>query len=109
VKQELKKPLFHCTRVCEDIQIISDFYDVVIIPDCRFKNEVLYTKAMFPDIATVIRITRLGFESPLTLEQQQHESEINLDDFNFDYNVYVQTGLQHLYDELDRMFKGKWY
>jgi hypothetical protein len=109
IRIEMKKPLFHVSRICEDIEIIADDFDYIIIPDTRFRNEVTYTQSVFPYNTMTVRVHRLNFESELTEEQKQHISEIDLDSFKFDYNIYVQNGLQHLYDETDRVFKGVLY
>jgi hypothetical protein len=109
IREELKKPLFHCGRIAEDIQVLSRYLDVVLIDDVRFLDEAYYLMAMFPNQVTTIRVHRLDYTSSLTAEQLKHRSETEMDSFKFDYNVYTQTGLQHVYDELDRLFKDKLY
>ena len=103
IKEKLNMKNFHAKRISEDIQIIQDDVDYVLIPDCRFKDELFYMQSMFPYNTISVRVTRLGFESDLTDEQKLHRSEIDLDSIDLDYNIYVQNGLQHLYDETDRV------
>ena len=100
-KEELNLKNIWANRLCQDIQIIKDDFDYIIIPDCRFKSEVYFTKSYFPNDVISLRVSRLGFESPLTKEQQNHISETDLDDFSFDSVAYHQS-LSSLYDELDR-------
>lgn len=109
IRKKLNKPLWHVSRICEDIEIISDDYDFVLIPDTRFRNEITYTQAVFPDNTISVRVERLDFDNGLSEEQKNHPSEVDLDNFKFDYKIYTQTGLQHLYDEADRMFTGELY
>lgn len=103
IREELGWETFHVERVCQDIKIIENEYDYVFIPDVRFKNEMYYTQAMFPDKTTSINIYRLNFESSLTKEQQLHRSEIELADFTFDYCIYSENGLDKLEKAVDKV------
>ena len=70
-------------------EFLSMFYaewDYVIIPDCRFPNEIEFFNRTEFDTASV-RIYRPDFESTLTAEQQKHASETALDWFDFDYYI----------------------
>lgn len=63
-------------------------WDYVIIPDCRFPNEI--TRMIEAGFDTIhLRVHRPNFESPLTQEQQKHPSETALDDFGAD--VYIEN------------------
>jgi hypothetical protein len=106
IRNQMKKPLFHCIRTCEDIEVLSDDFSVFIIDDTRFANEVFYTQAYFPKQVKTIRINRLGHKSKLNEEQLNHESETQLDKFNFDYTIYTQDGVGHLYDESNRVLRN---
>lgn len=78
--------------------ILKYFYnnwDYVIIPDCRFPNEI--TTMQDKGFDTVhIRVIRDNFESPLTGEQQSHPSETALDDMKPDYYIKNNGTLQDL-------------
>lgn len=105
IRKELNKPDFHVNRICEDIEILSKYFNRFLISDCRFKNEVLLPKQKFGDDVVAIRIIRTNFISNLTPEQQQHESETALDDFtDFDY-VIKASNLKELHDQLDIIYK----
>lgn len=54
-------------------------WDYVLIPDCRFPNEVEHLKKKGFDV-THVRVVRENFQSPLTEEQQRHPSETALDE-----------------------------
>lgn len=101
IREQLGWDTFHVERVCENIKIIEDKYDYVFIPDVRFKNEVYYTQAKFPYNTTTIHVERLGFESPLTEEQQQHRSENDLNGFTYDYEIKSESGLDKLEKQID--------
>lgn len=63
-------------------------WDYVIIPDCRFPNEI--TRMIEAGFDTIhLRVHRPNFESPLTQEQQNHPSETALDNFGAD--VYIEN------------------
>lgn len=63
-------------------------WDYVIIPDCRFPNEI--TRMIEAGFDTIhLRVHRPNFENPLTQEQQNHPSETALDDFDAD--VYIEN------------------
>lgn len=103
IKEKLNLKNFHAKRIAEDIQIMYDDFDYILLPDTRFRDELYYIQSMFPNETISVRVNRLGFESNLTEEQKLHKSECDLDKFDFSYNIYTQSGLQHLYDETDRV------
>lgn len=73
------------------INIFPDEWDYVIIPDCRFKNEIESWEKDGYDVSTV-RIERQNYISELTEEQQKHQSEIDLDNYNFDLHFIIAEG-----------------
>lgn len=105
IRVELGWDTFHAERVCQDIKIIQDLYDYVFIPDARFVNEIRYTQAKFPHKVVTIHVTREDFVSPLTKEQQNHKSERDLDDFQFDYYISSGSGLDVLERQVDETFE----
>lgn len=71
---------------------LGDSVDYVLIGDCRFHDEV--------EIADVsVRIDRVNYENHLTPEQRKHQSEVDLDDYNFDIVVLNDKGLKELQDK----------
>jgi hypothetical protein len=93
IRQKLNMPNFHVNRVCEDIEILSYFFDVIIIPDCRFLNEIEIPRFNFGfDRVKVIRMVRDNYVSKLTKEQQEHISECELDTYmDFDYVIHAEN------------------
>lgn len=90
---------FWVDTVARLINVLSDEYDYFLIPDTRFPNEVDYFTS--DDYhSTSVRVTRLNFESELTPEQQQHPSEIALDNYEFDYELQSESGVDNLKREV---------
>lgn len=105
IRKKLNKPNFHVNRICEDIEILSEYFDRFLISDVRFPNEIIIPKLLFGKNVVSIRIIRTNFTSDLTPEQQNHESEIALDDFNeFDYAISASK-LEELYGQLDKIYE----
>lgn len=69
------------------LKLTDGRWDTVIIPDCRFANEI--DKGTWCDLSTntvTIRVERPE-ESALLAEQKQHVSETELDNYQFDYII----------------------
>lgn len=91
IRQKLNKMDFHVDRICEDIEILSYFFDIVIIPDCRFPNEIQIPKSKF-DYVKTIRMIRPNHISKLTKEQLKHYSECALDSYtDWDYIIEAEN------------------
>lgn len=54
-------------------------WDYVLIPDCRFKNEIDYYREHSNKTVIHVRVERNNYESTLTESQQHHSSEMMLD------------------------------
>lgn len=70
-------------------------WDYVLIPDCRFPNEIEVMENAEFDVKHV-RVRRENFQSPLTLEQQNHPSETALDEIKPDFYVDNNGSLEDL-------------
>lgn len=100
-----KLPDFWVKRIYEDIEhIIKDDFDYIFITDARFPNEIDLLKEKYKELCTAIRVIRSNFESPLTEEQQEHESETSLDDYKkFDYKIMSESGIENLISPLNEI------
>lgn len=86
------RPNFWVEFVAEILEMFYGDWDCVIIPDCRFPNEVeVMRQRGFP--VTLLRVERPGVESNLTPDQQAHPSETALDDYKWDY-ILVNNGTE---------------
>lgn len=72
-------PDYWVNFVCDMLKFFGDEWDYVIIPDCRFPNEIdrLIQEGFTP---THLKVERPSINSKLTQEQQNHSSETSLDD-----------------------------
>lgn len=80
--------------IVESLYAFGSEYDYVLIPDCRFPNEIDVMRRNFD--TTSLRVNRVDFESKLTEEQKNHISEVALDDHNFDYYINTISDLELL-------------
>lgn len=77
----------------------NETWDYVLIPDCRFPNEINEIKKLENKIncnVYSVRVERDNFISDLTEGQQHHISETALDDFWYDHIIYNDGTLTDL-------------
>lgn len=87
-------PNFWVNFIIDILLMFRKEWDYVIIPDCRFPNEVERLK--YYEIDTVlVRVIRSNFDNGLSDEAKSHISETALDNYNYDY-VLMNTGLDEL-------------
>lgn len=72
-------PDYWVSFIADILKFFPNEWDYVLIPDCRFPNEVEYLQREFA--VTHVRVVRENFKSPLTEEQQKHPSETALDNY----------------------------
>lgn len=94
-----RRPDYWVSFISDIMEFFPGEWDYVLIPDCRFPNEVDYIKNSGFD-AVHLRVVREGFISPLTLEQQAHPSETALDDVQADYYITNNGTLRDLQDSV---------
>ena len=88
------------------IKGFGNTYEYVIIADCRFFDDVnWFDEAGFKGYT--VRINRPGFVSNLTEEQKNHRSEVELDNYKFDYVINNDSDLEgfkkKVYDLIDEI------
>ena len=97
--------LFFVNRMIEDIKVFSYFFDIIVISDARFKDEIDKIKENFNNVISV-NIVRPNFDNGLTEEQKNHPTEIDLDDYNkFDYKLINDGTLEELKLKVDSLLK----
>lgn len=94
-----KEPDFWVDFVIKILHLFEYEWDYVIIPDCRFPNEI--DKLIYEFSTVSVRIERPGFESGLTDEAKRHISETALDNYSFDA-VLVNDGTEAYEDVVKR-------
>lgn len=81
-----QNPTYWVDFVVMMLKYSQENWDYVIIPDCRFPNEV--TAMIESGFDTIhLRVVRPNFKSPLTEEQQKHSSETALDGMVPDFYI----------------------
>lgn len=95
-----KQPDFWVDFIINILKLFDSMWDIVIIPDCRFVNEIEKMRANFD--TTVIRIVRPNFDNGLSESQQQHLSETALDNYEFDAVIYNNGSLSELKHALSK-------
>lgn len=90
-----KKPNFWVDFLISMIELFPDEWDYILIPDCRFQNEIEQLKSAGVDMVH-LRIVRENFKSPLSAEQQKHPSETALDHIEPDYYIKNSGSLHDL-------------
>lgn len=79
-------PDFWAEFVIDVLNLFPNEWDYVLIPDCRFPNEICCLKDAGFDTVH-LRVVRDNFISPLTEEQRRHPSETALDGVEPDYYI----------------------
>lgn len=93
---------FLIKRIIEDIKVYSYFYDVIIISDARFPDEIDNIRNSFENVRT---IKLLGQENKkLTAFQKNHASEVGLENYNnYDYIVDNNGTLDDLKNKIENI------
>ena len=82
-------------RLCEDIEVFSYFYDVMIVTDARLIPEIELPKEKYH--ATILRVVRTEYEDGLTLQERNHVTETELDHYHdYDYVIKNDSDLEDL-------------
>ena len=90
IRHELFNEDFFINRLLEDLKVYERLVDVVAIADARFPNEINKIKEAYD--ATSINVINNFSQTELTSEQNKHESETALDDFDgYDYTLINTT------------------
>lgn len=87
--------------VIKFLQMFENEWDYVLIPDCRFPNEVDVVRGFFN--TAYIKVIRTNFISPLTIEQQNHISETALDNTKADYELINDSDLENLSEKVKEL------
>lgn len=100
IKNKLHKDHFLINRICEDIEILSNFFDTFIITDARLIMEFEELKKRFSNVVTIV-LRRENYDSGLSDEESKHITETEIDSYNnFDYDI-----TSHSIDELAKNAK----
>lgn len=102
IREKMNKPLFFTTRLVEDMEVLSNFYDVILVADVRLPLEFDEIGKVYPDMIKM-HITRPELVSNLSATEQKHITETALDEYkDYKYDV-VNTTLEELEKEAKRI------
>lgn len=91
-----QRPNYWTDFIVSVLQLFKDEWDFVLVPDCRFPNEVeCFSENGFDTV--LVRINRPGFVSDLTPDQLNHPSETAMDNYPADVYVINDGELKDLY------------
>ena len=97
IREKLGKKYFLLNRLYEDIEILSNFFNVFIITDARMIDEFVSIKEKYDDVIT-IKLERKNYNDMLTEEEKNHITEKEIAEYNeFDY-IIDNIGLKELKD-----------
>lgn len=97
---------FFIKRMIQDILVYSYFYDVVIISDVRFKFEIESIRNSFQNVVS-INVKRPLYDAGLTIKQESHPSEVDLDNYSgYDYEIINDGSLDDLKEKVVDIVKN---
>lgn len=87
IRDNMGMPNMLINRMIEDIKVYSLYYDVVIISDVRYPEEIEEMKKTFKNVYSIYVVNQFG-KSELSLEEQTHITETALENYgNFDVTI----------------------
>jgi len=102
IRKEIDEKFF-IKKMIDDIKVYSFFFDVIVISDARFIEEIEDIKNTFDNIVT-IRIVRPNFDNGLTEKEKKHPTEVGLDNYNsYDYKIINDGTLEDLKLKIERL------
>ena len=81
INKKLGKKDFLLNRLYENIEILSNYFDVFIVPDIRLINEFNSIKNKYDEVIT-IKLERDDYNNHLTGEESNHITETEIDNYN---------------------------
>jgi len=100
-----KNPNFHIDRLEEDINVLSDKFNVFIINDIRFPFEISEIKKRFNDVVS-IGIVMDNYVSPLSALEAADVTEHALDDYHgYDYKI-INKSIDTLKQDIIKIIEG---
>lgn len=104
IRGKLNKPYFFANRTKEDLEILSNFFEVALVTDIREPIEIATVRENFNDVV-VIRVNRINYETEMTEAQQKHKIENAMNDYNdYDY-VLINDTLEKLQEDVISVLK----
>lgn len=104
IRVKLGKEMFFINRTIEDIEILSEYFDLFIINDIRFPLEINSIKEVNEN-TKVINVKRLSDE--LSSSEKSHITETALNEFS-EYDVVINNDktIEYLENEIKNIIDG---
>ena len=93
-----KNPAYWAQFVSNVLCMFENEWDYVLIPDCRYPVEIETMRQIFD--TTIVRIERPNFDNGLTEAQKNHPSEVDMDNYPFDYKILNNGTLEEFRQEI---------
>lgn len=98
-------PLFHVKRTIQDIEVLSYFFDVAIISDVRFRNEIEEITAAFHKKGVyAIHVVRPNYVSEGITSSHVSENDLN-DYHNYDFEIINDGTLEEYKEKTHLVFE----
>ena len=102
IRNKLHKETFLVDRLCEDIEILKNYFSVFIITDGRLISEFNLLRKRFKNIK-IIYVKRDGYNNNLSLKEKNHITETDMENYtDYDY-VIKNTNKEELFKEADKI------
>lgn len=102
-----REPSFWVRIVCELAKAFEEDFDYIVVPDCRFPDEIETPKTQYHFDTMCIKVVRYKgngscelYDNGLTKEQKEHSSEVSLDEYLFDLYIANIWGLNELKEDV---------
>lgn len=106
IREKLHKDRFLIDRAIEDIEILSLYFDVIIVTGIRRKEEIDSLKKRFPGAISIHMIRSLHYEG-LSEASKNHYTEHALDDYH-DYDYCMKDlSLKELQEKIAQIVKER--
>ena len=103
IREKLGKEDFFVNRTIEDIEVLSYFFDFLIITDIRLIIEIEKISKVTKPLK--LKIVRKDFDNGFSEEQKHHRTEVELDNYDhFDY-IIENTTLDKLKEDTIKIIK----
>ena len=105
IKSRKINPEYTIRRMREDINILKEYFDIIIITDARMPEEITMPKESFKETITV-KIERPNYENALTKKEKNNITETALDKYNdYDYVIKNENTIESLEEKINKILK----
>jgi hypothetical protein len=93
-----KNPAYWAEFITGILKLFEHEWDYVIIPDCRYPVELATLRDKFETY--LLRVERPDFDNGLTEAQKSHPSEVDMDNYDFDFALLNNGSLDTFREKL---------